>query len=145
MSDLEAMQQEFAGNGDLLLAVICGVESSYGETVERLSEAMGHIQFQDVMRQRMGHVQEALTEMGEHLLELNENRKHPIGTATWSGRFNRFWTRIWTVQDGQPDHDAPTRCRWRSGQRNTVGRRLSCSRAIIRSRSCKKSFGSTRI
>jgi methyl-accepting chemotaxis protein len=71
VADLVGMQQEFAGNGDLLLEMICGVETSYRKTVERLSEAMGHIQFQDVMRQRMGHVQEALGEMKDHLLELN--------------------------------------------------------------------------
>lgn len=90
VSDLEAMQQEFAGNGDLLLDVICGVESSYRETVERLSEAMGHIQFQDVMRQRMGHVQEALTEMGEHLLELNEKPEAP----DWDGHLERTFQSI---------------------------------------------------
>ena len=39
--------------------------------MERLSAALGHIQFQDVMRQRLGHVKEALGEMGEHLMELN--------------------------------------------------------------------------
>lgn len=90
VSDLEAMQQEFSSNGDLLLDVICGVESSYGKTVERLSEAMGHIQFQDVMRQRMGHVQEALVEMGEHLLELNEIPEMP----SWDGRLERTFRSI---------------------------------------------------
>ena len=57
--------------------MISEVESSYGETVERLSAALGHIQFQDVMRQRLGHVQEALGEMGEHLLELNAMPESP--------------------------------------------------------------------
>ena len=69
--DLDGMQESFAENCDLLLAVISEVESSYAETVERLSAALGHIQFQDVMRQRLGHVKEALGEMGEHLMELN--------------------------------------------------------------------------
>lgn len=77
VTDLEAMQQQFANNGDLLLEVITGVESNYQETVERLSEAMGHIQFQDVMRQRMEHVQDALTEMSEHLLILNNKPESP--------------------------------------------------------------------
>jgi hypothetical protein len=40
----------------------------------RLSEALGHIQFQDVMRQRMEHVQEALVEMREHLLRLSARK-----------------------------------------------------------------------
>ncbi len=77
VADLIGMQQEFAGNGDLLLEMICGVETSYRKTVERLSDAMGHIQFQDVMRQRMGHVQEALGEMKDHLLELNAKPENP--------------------------------------------------------------------
>jgi methyl-accepting chemotaxis protein len=71
VSDLDEMQQEFEKNGELLLAVIADVNSSYGEMVNRLSDAMGHIQFQDVMRQRLEHVQEALGEMAEHLQELN--------------------------------------------------------------------------
>lgn len=75
--DLDGMQESFAENSDMLLAVISEVESSYGETVERLSAALGHIQFQDVMRQRLGHVQEALGEMGEHLLELVELPESP--------------------------------------------------------------------
>jgi methyl-accepting chemotaxis protein len=85
VSDLEGMQREFASNGDLLLDVICGVETSYGNTVARLSEAMGHIQFQDVMRQRLGHVQEALAQMGEHLIELNRKPEAP----DWDGKLDR--------------------------------------------------------
>lgn len=85
VSDLEGMQREFASTGDLLLDVICGVEASYGNTVARLSEAMGHIQYQDVMRQRLGHVQEALAQMGEHLLELNAKPEDP----DWDGKLDR--------------------------------------------------------
>lgn len=87
VEDLESMQQEFTSNGDLLLEMICGVEASYRRTVERLSEAMGHIQFQDVMRQRMGHVQEALAEMGEHLLELNAKPESPGWDGTLQETF----------------------------------------------------------
>lgn len=75
--DLDAMQESFSKNGQVLLAVISDVESSYGETVERLTAALGHIQFQDVMRQRLEHVQEALGEMGEHMLELNALPESP--------------------------------------------------------------------
>jgi len=86
--DLDGMQERFSQNGEVLLAVISGVESSYGETVERLSAALGHIQFQDVMRQRMGHVQEALGEMGEHLMELNalpESKNDGVIERTFKG------------------------------------------------------------
>ncbi len=78
---LETQLEETRANSErvrhMLLAVISEVESSYAETVERLSAALGHIQFQDVMRQRLGHVQEALGEMGEHLLELNAIPESP--------------------------------------------------------------------
>jgi methyl-accepting chemotaxis protein len=97
VSDLEAMQQEFAGNGDLLLEVICGVESSHQETVERLSEAMGHIQFQDVMRQRLGHVQEALLEMSEHIMDLNEKPETP----GWNGFLERTFQSMLDAHMGQ--------------------------------------------
>ena len=70
-SDLDAMQGHFSRNCEVLLGVICEVDANYAETVARLSATLGHIQFQDVMRQRMEHVVEALGEMGEHLLELN--------------------------------------------------------------------------
>jgi len=82
IAGLSEMQQEFTKNGELLLAVISDVDSSYEECVHRLSEALGHIQFQDVMRQRMEHVQQALAEMREHLLMLAEKPSHP----EWDGR-----------------------------------------------------------
>jgi len=85
VSDLEGMQQEFSGNCALLREVIVGVESSYGETVERLSSALGHIQFQDVMRQRMGHVLEALTELRDHIQEL----KSLSEDSDWDGHLPR--------------------------------------------------------
>jgi methyl-accepting chemotaxis protein len=74
IADLNEMQTEFNKNGELLLEVITEVDENYAENVQRLSEALGHIQFQDVMRQRMEHVQDGLTEMRDHLLELCENR-----------------------------------------------------------------------
>ena len=72
VSDLGAMQSEFARNSQLLLEVITEVDANYEESVNRLSQALGHIQFQDVMRQRMEHVQEALVEMREHLQQMSE-------------------------------------------------------------------------
>lgn len=85
VDELDGMQQEFERNGRQLLEVIGQVDESYGEMVTRLSEALGHIQFQDVMRQRLGHVQEALVEMSEHLLALNEKPESP----DWDGTIER--------------------------------------------------------
>ena len=81
IEDLGSMQQEFSENGELLLGVISEVETNYAETVKRLSDAMGHIQFQDVMRQRMEHVQDALIEIRDHLLTLIRKPETPC----WDG------------------------------------------------------------
>jgi len=72
VTDLEHMQQDFSINSKLLLEVITDVDRNYEESVIRLSQALGHIQFQDVMRQRMQHVQEAMVEMRDHLQSLME-------------------------------------------------------------------------
>jgi methyl-accepting chemotaxis protein len=72
IGDLNALQQDFARNSETLLEVIADVDESYGETVARLSDALGHIQFQDVMRQRMGHVQEALDDLRRQVQVLSE-------------------------------------------------------------------------
>jgi methyl-accepting chemotaxis protein len=64
-------------SGSLLLQVINEVDANYEESVNRLSEALGHIQFQDVMRQRMQHVQDAMLEMREHLKYLMDKPLDP--------------------------------------------------------------------
>jgi methyl-accepting chemotaxis protein len=91
------MQYDFSHNSELLLEVISEVESNYGETVERLSSALGHIQVQDVMRQRMGHVQEALGDMREHLQEL----AGLAGDAEWDGVLTRTFKEILESHLGQ--------------------------------------------
>jgi len=88
--ELGQMQQEFTINGKLLLDVIDEVDINYGETVTRLSQALGHIQFQDVMRQRMEHVQESLMEMREHLLWLADTHDD----HEWEGAVDRSFTSI---------------------------------------------------
>ena len=76
-SGLSGMLNEFCQNSQLLLEVITEVDANYEESASRLSEALGHIQFQDVMRQRMEHVQQALREMRDHLLSLAEIPDRP--------------------------------------------------------------------
>jgi len=72
VAELGHMQQEFSTNSQLLLEVIGEVDLNYQESISKLSQALGHIQFQDVMRQRMEHVQESLLEMREHMLWLGD-------------------------------------------------------------------------
>ena len=84
VSEVGGMQQQFSRNSELLLDVIAGVETNYSESITHLSEALGHIQFQDVMRQRMGSVQDALMEMRDHLQLLGEKQESP----SWDGKFD---------------------------------------------------------
>jgi methyl-accepting chemotaxis protein len=85
VADLGEMQSEFAGNSHLLLEVITEVDANYEESVSRLTQALGHIQFQDVMRQRMEHVQEALVEMRDHMQSMSEKSFDFL----WQGDFDR--------------------------------------------------------
>ncbi len=90
IAGLSEMQQEFSKNSELLLDVISEVDSSYQESINRLSEALGHIQFQDVMRQRMEHVQAALVEMRDHMVMLNERLENP----GWDGQLNNTFEKM---------------------------------------------------
>jgi methyl-accepting chemotaxis protein len=82
--DLTELQQDFSHSSQLQLEVISDVEAGHQEGVGHLLEAMGHIQFQDVMRQRMEHVQEAMLEMRNHLLRLTETQDR----TRWEGLFD---------------------------------------------------------
>ena len=84
VADLTHMQRDFSVGCKLQLDVISAVETGHQESVSHLVEAMGHIQFQDVMRQRMEHVQVALVEMRDHLLRLAERPDRP----GWDGLFD---------------------------------------------------------
>lgn len=84
IDDLVAMQMQFSSGSQLLLGVIYGVEAGHHEMVARLSQVMGHIQFQDVMRQRLEQVQGALLEMNEHLQGLTSKLVDP----TWDGNID---------------------------------------------------------
>jgi len=90
IAGLGEMHQEFSRNGKLLLEVISEVDASYEESINRLSEALGHIQFQDVMRQRMEHVQEALVEMRDHMLMLSDALEDPH----WDGQLNLTFKKL---------------------------------------------------
>jgi methyl-accepting chemotaxis protein len=90
VADLSEMQMEFNKNGQLLLDVITEVDTNYAENVQRLSEALGHIQFQDVMRQRMEHVQESLVEMREHMHSMSEQAFDFV----WEGKFEHTFKEL---------------------------------------------------
>jgi methyl-accepting chemotaxis protein len=87
VTDLAGMQAEFNKNSSLLLDVITEVDESYAENVQRLSDALGHIQFQDVMRQRMEHVRDSLTEMRDHLNEMCKRAENADSDAPLEATF----------------------------------------------------------
>jgi methyl-accepting chemotaxis protein len=97
LGGLNEMQLEFAKNSGLLLDVVTGVDSSYKECVDQLSGVLGHIQFQDVMRQRMEHVQEALLEMAEHLEELAHKPEDP----NWDGKLQQTFKSLLEAHRGR--------------------------------------------
>ncbi len=81
VQDLAGMQTAFSNNSTLLLEVISDVDNGYQNAVNRLSQVLGHMQFHDVMRQRMEQVQGALLEMRDHWQECASN----LSDATWNG------------------------------------------------------------
>ena len=84
IDELSAMEQRFDEGCKMMMAVIHGVDEGNQEVVERLSEALGHIQFQDVVRQRVEHVQSALRELDEHFQGLAGR----LGNPDWDGQVN---------------------------------------------------------
>jgi methyl-accepting chemotaxis protein len=85
IAGVDQMQHEFAHNCEVLIEVILDVDANYAESIQRLSEALGHIQFQDVMRQRLEHVQGALAQMRGHLQILADKGCNP----EWDGRLEQ--------------------------------------------------------
>ncbi len=67
IQDISAMQDRFAGATQNLMGILDSVKNGHQDIVQRLSEALGYIQFHDVMRQRVEPVEQALQELNEHL------------------------------------------------------------------------------
>jgi methyl-accepting chemotaxis protein len=67
MSDIDVMQMKFTNACQQLLQIIEGVKSGHQDIVARLRDALGQIQFQDVIRQRVEQVQQALVEINDQL------------------------------------------------------------------------------
>jgi len=96
VSDMIEMQQDFNQSSRFALEVIIDVEAGHQEGTHRLTEAMGHIQFQDVMRQRLEHVQSALVDMRDHLQALSGKLDDP----QWNGHLDISFNEILASQVG---------------------------------------------
>jgi len=67
IADVDEMQHRFSVTSQSLLEIIDGVKAGHQDIVLRLSDALGQIQFQDVIRQRVEQVQQAQDELNDHL------------------------------------------------------------------------------
>lgn len=69
LGDIRAMQSRFeeASSGNRMQEMIDAVSAGHLHMSELLTQALGHIQFHDVMRQRVAQSQEAMLELDEHL------------------------------------------------------------------------------
>lgn len=63
MGELDAAQAEIAAVSARLGELIAILEAGHGEMVHSLSDILGRLQFQDVMRQRLGQVGDALADL----------------------------------------------------------------------------------
>lgn len=81
IDDIAQMERRFEEGSVALLEVIRGVEEGNLTLATRLSEALGYIQFQDVVRQRAEQVQVAIGELDQHLRKLAELVSDP----DWDG------------------------------------------------------------
>jgi len=84
MEHLAETQRKFIGNDQAMRAMIVKLDANYQENVLGLGRAMCHIQFQDVMRQRLEHVQSALLEMRDHMERLNDR----AADTKWEGKID---------------------------------------------------------
>lgn len=65
--ELGEVQNNLAKAGEELATMIQSMDGSHQQMVERLSSILGHVQFQDVVRQRLEQVDEAIGEFGDHV------------------------------------------------------------------------------
>ena len=79
IADIDEMQQRFSSTANNLMGIIESVKTGHHDIVMQLSDALGQIQFHDVIRQRVEHVQKALEELNDHL----QNMADQLNGNTW--------------------------------------------------------------
>jgi methyl-accepting chemotaxis protein len=83
MDDIGTLETRFQSASDAMRDILETVQTSNNDLVTQLSEALGHIQFQDVVRQRIEQVEMALQELGEHTGLMTAKLAEP----GWDGQF----------------------------------------------------------
>jgi methyl-accepting chemotaxis protein len=81
IDDITSIESRFTESSDVLLKVMNSVDDGNKEMVTRLSEVLGHFQFQDILRQRLEQVKFALHELDVHLKDLVSHSSQ----AEWTG------------------------------------------------------------
>lgn len=76
VTDIKEMQDRFSRASQRLLEIVEGDKAAHQRLVTRVSDALGHVQTHDIMRQRIEHVQSALAELQEHLRGLADEVQH---------------------------------------------------------------------
>jgi len=72
VADIAEMERRFAEADHFMQTLMAAVEAGNQQVLQQLSDALGYIQFQDVVRQRVEQVQQALREMDGHFEELRQ-------------------------------------------------------------------------
>lgn len=67
IGELGEIQQSLVTAGEELTNLIHEMDGGHRHMVDRLSTILGHVQFQDVIRQRLDQVGEAIDELGDHI------------------------------------------------------------------------------
>lgn len=82
LQEIRTMQSRFAEatGGIDLVGMIESVRAGHQDIVMGLSEALGHIQFHDVMRQRAEQVQTSMDELNLHLQEMADQ----VASKPWN-------------------------------------------------------------
>lgn len=80
--DLSAIEAQFDSASGVLQGMISGIQASNRDVTAQLTEALGHIQFQDIVRQRVEQVELALEDLGQHTRMMVGN----LTDETWDGR-----------------------------------------------------------
>jgi methyl-accepting chemotaxis protein len=81
INQLSSMENRFNEGSAVLMNIITSVDTGNKEMLARLSESLGYLQFQDVLRQRVEQVLFAVDELDEHFLTLAQR----IGDVEWDG------------------------------------------------------------
>ncbi len=71
IEEISTMENRFNEGSNVLFSVINAVDSGNKDIITRLSETFGFLQYQDVFRQRVEHVQQALGELNQHLQQVS--------------------------------------------------------------------------